>query len=149
MKLRVYVDTSVFSGLLDEREPARQEDTKLFFARLHEFEASTSEQTRREVEQTHDERRRAELLTLLEKMKVVPLSAEARALADRYVEAGVFSVGTADDAVHVAAAVLGGYHVLASWNFKHLVNRRRRSSVNDANIAWGLPTVDILAPAEI
>ena len=70
MRLRVYIDTSVFSGLLDDREPARQEETKLFFPRLHEFEVSTSEQTRREIEQTHDEGRRAELLTLLERMKV-------------------------------------------------------------------------------
>jgi hypothetical protein len=39
--------------------------------------------------------------------------------------------------------------VLLSWNFKYLVNWRRRGQINDANISLGLPTIDIVAPPEI
>ena len=54
-----------------------------------------------------------------------------------------------NDALHVAAAVLHRQDILLSWNFKHLVNRRRRARVNDINISLGLPTLEILAPPEL
>ena len=149
MKLRIYVDTSVFSALLDERAPAREADTKAFFARLREFEVSTSVHTRDELGRTPDQRRRAELLKLLESINVIPVPPDAKSLAERYVEAGVFAHGDLDDAIHVAAAVLSQQSVLASWNFKHLVNRRKRARLNSANIAWGLPEIDIVAPPEL
>jgi glycogen operon protein len=44
-------------------------------------------------------------------------------------------------AVHVAAAVLTRQDVLVSWNFRHLVNRRRRAQVNEVNISLGLPMI--------
>ena len=70
-------------------------------------------------------------------------------LAHQYIEAGVFTKTMMDDARHVAAAVLTRQDVLVSWNFKHLVNRRRRARVNEANAFLGLPTVEILAPPEV
>jgi predicted nucleic acid-binding protein len=149
MSLRVYIDTSVFSALLDERAPARRADTEAFFARLKDFHVSTSVHTRAELEGTPDELRRAELLKLLEGVNVVPLPPGTERLAQRYVEAGVFPHGALDDAVHVAAAVLSQQSVLASWNFKHLVNRRRRAGLNNANVSWGLPEIDIVAPPEL
>ena len=54
-----------------------------------------------------------------------------------------------NDALHVAAAVLTRQDVLLSWNFKHLVNRRRRAQINEENISLGLPTIEIVAPPEI
>jgi hypothetical protein len=54
-----------------------------------------------------------------------------------------------NDALHVAAAVLTRQDVLLSWNFKHLVNRRRRAKVNDVNVSQGLPMIEIVAPPEI
>jgi predicted nucleic acid-binding protein len=149
MALRVYLDTSVFSARFDERAPERMRLTEAFFARLGEFEASTSVHTRDELGRTPDRRRRAELLELLENTNVIPVPSDAKSLAERYVEAGVFAHGDLDDAIHVAAAVLSQQSVLVSWNFKHLVNRRKRASLNSANVAWGLPEIDIVAPPEL
>jgi hypothetical protein len=78
-----------------------------------------------------------------------PLTNEMRALAHRYVDGGVFPAGMYSDALHVAAAVLTGQDVLLSWNFKHLVNRRRRAQVNEINTLASLPTVEIVAPPEL
>jgi len=36
-----------------------------------------------------------------------------------------------------------------SWNFRHLVNRRRRALVNEVNILTGFPSIEILAPPEV
>lgn len=54
-----------------------------------------------------------------------------------------------NDVMHVAAAVLNRQDILLSWNFKHLVNRRRRARINDINIMLGFPTLEILAPPEV
>ena len=50
--------------------------------------------------------------------------------------------------MHIAAAVLSGQGVLASWNLRHLVNRRRGARVNLFNATRGLPTIEILTPPE-
>ncbi len=76
-------------------------------------------------------------------------SEEMRNLAGQYVQAGTFTAVNHGDALHVAAAVLTQQDVLLSWNFKHLVNRRRRAQINQDNISLGLPTIEIVAPPEI
>jgi hypothetical protein len=70
-------------------------------------------------------------------------------LGQRYVSEGVFTATMLSDALHVAAAVISRQDVLLSWNFRHLVNRRRRAKVNEVNVEAGLRTIEILAPPEL
>jgi len=149
VKLRLYLDTSVFSAYYDDRLPDRRALTEDFWKRLREFEVSTSELTREEVEQTLDPELRAKLEALVSGLIVHAVTDEAKQLARSYVDAGVFSPAMFNDAVHVAAAVQTRQDVLLSWNFKHLVNRRRRARVNEVNTSLGLPTIEILAPPEV
>ena len=149
MKLRICLDTSVFSAYDDERTPDRLAETREFWSRLSDFEASTSELAALELKQTSNPLKRARLEALLRDVIIHPLTDDMRALAHRYVDGGAFSPGMYNDALHVAAAVLAGQDVLISWNFKHLVNRRRRAQVNEINTLSGLPTVEIVAPPEL
>jgi hypothetical protein len=125
MKLKLYLDTSVFSAYLDDRAPDRRAQTVEFWER------------------------RRRLLRLVDGLTVHLVTEEMRQLSDRYVQAGVFTAIMMNDAVHVAAAVLTRQDILLSWNFKHLVNRVRRAKVNQVNISQGLPTIEIIAPPEI
>ncbi len=149
MKLRVYLDTSVVSALHDYRDATRQRETVEFWKRLDEFEVSASDLTRQELEQVADSDLRGKLKESLQRISLHRLTEEMKSLARRYVAAGVFAPAMFNDALHVAAAVLTRQDVLVSWNFKHLVNRRRRAQVNQVNILNGLPTIDIVAPPEI
>lgn len=149
MKLRIYLDTSVLSAYYDDRAPERQGQTKALWARLRQFEVATSELVRQEIEQTPDPSRRQEILGLLDAMIFHSVTEDMRDLAQRYVNAGVFSPVAFNDALHVAIAVLTRQDVLISWNFKHLVNRVRRAKVNLVNASSGLPTLEIVAPPEI
>lgn len=149
MKLRLYLDTSVFSAYYDDRLPDRQALTEEFWKRLGAFEISTSELTRRELDQTPNPEQRDKLKRLCADFIVHSVSDEMKKLAREYVDAGVLSPASFNDALHVAAAVLTRQDVLLSWNFRHLVNRRRRAAVNEVNISQGLPTIEILAPPEI
>lgn len=149
MKLRIYLDTSIFSAYYDDRASDRRGQTEEFWARVATFEASTSELTREELERTPDADRRRKLLKLLDSLILHPITDEIKELAQHYVRAGVFTPAMVNDALHVAAAVLTRQDILLSWNFKHMVNRVRRAKVNQVNISLGLPTIEIIAPPEI
>lgn len=78
-----------------------------------------------------------------------PLTDEMQTLAKQYVQAGIFPAKVISDALHVAAAVLSRNEILISWNFKHLVNRRRRAAIASINLARNLPSIEIVAPPEL
>ncbi len=149
MKQRIYLDTSVISLLDDDRSPERRDMTREFWSRLDEFEASTSDAARREILDTPDGERRRVMLASLERLAMLPVTPEAEQLAARYLAAGIFPSAVADDALHVAVAVVSRQDVIVSWNFKHLVNQRRRAMVDALNLSHGLPTLRILPPPEL
>ncbi|MBI3326542.1 MAG: PIN domain-containing protein [Nitrospinae bacterium] len=140
MTLRVYLDTAVFSAYYDDRAPDRRHQTEEFWARRGDYELATSELARDELAQTPDPARRAQLQALLADVTIYPLSDDIRQLARQYLEAGVFTRTMLNDALHVATAVLTRHDSLLSWNFRHLVNRRRRARIHDVNTTLGLPT---------
>ena len=149
MKLRVYLDTSVFSAYYDDRLMDRKAETEQFWKRLNQFEVSTSEIAKEELTETPSDDLRRKLLELLKQVSMIPATEEMRGLAQDYLDAGIFTPTMQDDALHVAAAVMTRQDILLSWNFKHLVNRRRRAMVNQINISKGLPMIEIVAPPEI
>jgi hypothetical protein len=149
MKLKLYLDTSVFSAYLDERAPDRQAQTVEFWERKLAFDVCTSKLAREELAQTPNADRRRRLLGLLDGMTLHTITQEMKELSEQYVRAGVFTTIMLNDALHVAAAVLTRQDILLSWNFKHLVNRVRRAKVNQVNVSKGLPGIEIIAPPEI
>lgn len=149
MNLRVYLDTSVFSAYFDARLNDRQAQTEEFWLRLDQFDASTSELAVEEIDQTPDPERRTAIQKLAADVIVHPVTDEMKTPAKHYVTSSIFAPSLLNDAIHVAAAVLTRQDILVSWNFKHLVNRRRRAMVNEANTAMGLPSIEIVAPPEI
>jgi predicted nucleic acid-binding protein len=149
MKLRLYLDTSVISACVDDRMPERRRATVEFWNRLPEFDVSISELTVTEVRATRGVAPQRRMDELIEPFEVLPVGDEARALAREYVRRGVFSPSTLDDALHVAVAVVTRRDLLVSWNFRHLVNRRRRALVNEVSISLGYPTIEIIAPPEL
>lgn len=149
MKLQIYLDTSVFSAYYDDRTPDRQLQTQDFWERLKEFNTSTSELAYQELMQTENPQLKIKLLELLNDITIHPLTDEMKKLAHDYIDIGVFNLLSFNDALHVSVAVLTGQNILLSWNFKHLVNRRRRAKINEFNISMGLPNIEIIAPPEL
>ena len=115
----------------------------------NDLQLCTSELTRLELQRIEDSDKLSRLLPLLEELDVYPVTDEMQQLASAYIAAGVYAEEMRPDALHVAAATLLRQDVLLSWNFRHLVNRRRRAAVVQVNLDFGLRTPDILAPPEI
>ncbi|MBX3402532.1 MAG: type II toxin-antitoxin system VapC family toxin [Phycisphaeraceae bacterium] len=149
MKQRIYLDTSVISLHDDPRSPDRRALTREFWRRISDFEVSISEVTTREIEETPDAARREQMLRLVTGLPVLQVTPEAKALARRYLTTAIFPPKVVDDALHVAIAILSRQNILVSWNFKHLVNQRRRAAIDALNIGSGLPTIAILSPPEL
>ena len=149
MKLKIYLDTSILSCLLDERTPERMAETKAFWARLSYFESFTSELTQEELLATPEMKKRKQLVGLLKDLEILLVTDDARELARRYVEHQVFTPKVFNDALHVAIAVQSNQNLIVSWNFKHLVNRTRRARINALNASLGLPPIEIASPLEL
>ncbi len=149
MKPRIYLDTSVLSALFDTRKPERRVLTQEFWEKRDQFELGSSEICQNELNQIKEPELRTLLLGLLSDMNLLAVNDEIWALAGKYIRGQAFSSAMMNDALHVATAVYHRYDVVASWNFRHLVNRRRRASVLAINAANGYPSIEIVAPPEI
>jgi hypothetical protein len=149
VKVRLYLDTSVVSARVDNRLPERMQATGEFWGRLADYEVAVSELTVREINATVDPALRQEMQRFIREFEVLSIGPDSRGLSQEYVRRGVFSPATLDDALHVALAVVSRRDVLVSWNFRHLVNRRRRALINEVNIQLGFPTIEIVAPPEL
>ena len=150
--MRLYLDTSVFGAIFDTEPPGRGEQTDLFFRRA---------ETRKDVLYISDvvldeiasapDRLRPSLEKIISQVRpmVLPESPESLSLAEAYVAARVVPPRFRDDARHVAVASVAAVDALVSWNFKHLVNLRRKRLVHSVNVRLGYPQIDIISPEEV
>ena len=63
-----------------------------------------------------------ELFESLSNVEKVELTDEAKQLAEKYVAENVVGRTSMADCQHIALATINKAGVLASWNFKHIVN---------------------------
>jgi len=145
--LRVYVDTSVFGGVHDEefRDPSERFFTAV---RVGAFVVLVSEALVVEISsapavvQATFEAHRTQ-------MEAVETTAEAAALAEAYLAAGVVPAASRVDALHVALASVARADAVVSWNFKHLVQLRRIRGFHAVNVLRGYPLIEIRSPLEV
>ena len=146
--MRIYIDTSVIGGFLDDE--FKEWSLRLFseFASGKKI-AVISDLTRGEL-QTAPGAVRA----ILDKVppsgcEAILLGEEARALGNAYLRDGAADPGFLVDALHIALATIARVDVLTSWNFKHIVNWRRIRLYNAVNLKEGYGMIDIRSPREV
>jgi predicted nucleic acid-binding protein len=146
-RLRVYADSSVFGGVFDEEfERASIE----FFAavRRNRFDLVTSPVVARELREA-PAAVRALYDEILPRCDLQPVTAEAEALAQAYLEADILRAQSRTDALHVALATIARCDVLVSWNFRHLVNFYRAPLFSAVNTLHGYPGIALVSPPEV
>ncbi len=147
-KPRIYVDTSVIGGCLDEefREPSCRLIEK---CARGEMTLVVSSVTLEELEAAPRAVRNVLRSIPLENLERVEVTEEVQNLADRYIESSALAEPMRTDAEHIAAATVAGVDVLASWNFRHMVNLWRIRMYNAVNRRMGYPPVDMRSPKEL
>ncbi|RPD39440.1 PIN domain-containing protein [Chitinophaga barathri] len=146
--VNVYTDTSVIGGCF---EPEFQEWSE---ALLKEFKAGSKKIIISDLMLLELSKARPEIH---EKLNEVPLgyrihlrtTEEAIMLAETYISEGALTNKSYNDALHIALATINNAEVLASWNFKHIVNLNRIRLYNSINLRLGYRLIEIRTPREI
>ena len=141
-KKRIYIDTSVIGGCFDQ--PFEYWSNLLFNEFISGKKiAVVSRVTVDEVSQAP-----ANIIRKLEEipfnfLEVLIITAEARNLAEHYINNKVVSRKFYEDALHIALATIAKVDVLVSWNFRHIVNLGRISKYNGINKFYGYNELEI------
>ena len=150
-QLRYYVETSVWNFVLQEDRPEHCAATKRFFRDIQSMGTLyISEVVIDEMEAAAPDRRGAlERLIAQHAPRVLEVTDDVQALAERYLQEGLIPLKYRNDALHLAIAVIHELDVIVSWNFEHLVKLKTRQGVNGLSRLLGYKEVEIASPEEV
>ena len=144
---RVYVDNSVISGCFDKELMAGS--LALFAAaKRGAVTILVSEVVREELEGAPQAVQKLLEDLSSDQLEDLGAPAEARKLVDAYIDEGVLTMKSLNDARHIAIASVAGVDALVSWNQRHMVNPRRVLRYHAINRRLGYPEVPIHKPTE-
>ena len=147
--LKILLDTSVYSAMLDKRDPIRQTQTQDFWKSIDQYELFFSSINKEEIDAIKDEMLKKKLKDFLIKGKEIEISEEVERMKSLYIKEGLIPEKFENDALLLALTSVHSIDILISWNFKHLVKRKTRIGVNLINLKEGYKPIEILAPPEV
>ena len=148
MKTRIYTDTSVIGGYLDQEfsegstalfETFRSGASVIVLSNLTLAELEAAPNAVQEILNTVPP----------EFIEYIEFSQDASELAETYLKEGVVTAKSRVDAQHIAIATVYRVDMLVSWNFKHIVNLERIRGYNSVNLRLGYPLLEIRTPVEV
>lgn len=144
----VYADTSTIGGCEDD------EFKEWSLALMEELKAGNhylmlSDLTLQELENARPSVRDHVQEIPKSNIVAVGVSDEVMKLAETYINEGALTNKSYNDALHIALATINVADVLASWNFKHIVNINRIRLYNSINLRLGYHLIEIRTPREI
>lgn len=145
---RIYIDTSVVGGYFDEEF---KEATSMLFQRLENNDVRFVVSDLLDLELINAPIHVKELLFNFptDYFERVELTNEAVKLADTYIVEKVVGISSIEDCRHIAMATIYKVDVLASWNFKHIVNLDRIKGYNAVNLKLGYSMIEIRSPKDL
>lgn len=147
-RLRIYLDTSVIGGCLDEGfaqeslaliDAARRGDIILVISDLLAVEVRRAPQR---VQDVFDG-------LPFDYTELVGRSVESERLRDLYLRENVVGSRSLDDAHHVAIATVERVDMIVSWNFQHIVHFDKIRGFNAINLREGYSPIEIRSPKEV
>ncbi len=148
MKQRIYIDTSIVGGFFDEEF---KEATIQLFDRFENRELIFVVSDLLDLELINAPKQVRNLLLKYpaDNFERVDLTEEAIELADKYISEKVVGKTSREDCRHIALATINKVDVLASWNFKHIVNLDRIKGYNSVNLRLGYSIIEIRSPKDL
>jgi len=153
LKLKIYVDTSVFGAIFDTEDISRVQVTKQLLSIIKtglEFTPFISNIVVEEIEKAPLDIRR----NLKERIKDISLEVlyetdDCVELVNEYLKRRIIPKKYRDDARHIAVAVINDIDVIVTWNCKHMANIEKKRMINAVNMMLGYRQVDIVTPLEV
>lgn len=148
-KLKVYLDTSVISHLMQEDVPEKMSETlKLWdMFKVGKYDVYLSTVTLQEIDNC-PEPKRTELFKHLGEIDYTPIeiTEDMSEVAQQLIDMGILTQKSYDDCQHIASAVIYGCDCIISWNFKHIVNIKTIRGVRAITNLKGYKPIEILNP---
>ena len=149
-KLKVYLDTSVISHLMQEDVPEKMADTLKLWDMFKDgkYDVYLSTVTLEEVSDC-PEPKRSKMYSYLEQIDYTPIEItdDMSDIAQQIIDMGILTQKSYDDCQHIAAAVIYGCDCIISWNFKHIVNIKTIRGVRAITNLKGYKPIEILNPS--
>ena len=149
-KLKVYLDTSVISHLMQEDVPEKMSDTLKLWDMFKDgkYDVYLSTVTLEEVSDC-PEPKRSRMYDYLEQIDYTPIEItdDMSDIAQQIIDMGILTKKSYDDCQHIAAAVIYGCDCIISWNFKHIVNIKTIRGVRAITNLKGYKPIEILNPS--
>ena len=146
--MELYIDTSVFGGYF---EIEFQLWTRKLVEQIFdgEYTAVVSDITLAELENAPKNVRDLADKIISENAEFVTAGQLDKDLAEKYLKEKIVTTKYRSDALHIAIATINKVDVLASWNFRHIVNLNRIRQYNSVNLKYGYTMIEIRSPMEI
>lgn len=148
MKQRIYIDTSIVGGYFDDEF---KEVTYKLFKRFENNEIIFVISDLLDLELIGAPKKVRDLLHnyTADKFQRVEITEEVVKLADTYIAEKIVGRTSLEDCRHIALATINKVDVLASWNFKHIVNLDRIKGYNSVNLRLGYQMIEIRNPKDL
>lgn len=148
-KLKVYLDTSVISHLMQEDVPEKMSETLKLWDMFKEgkYDVCLSTVTLQEIDNC-PEPKRTELFKHLGEIDYTPIeiTEDMSEVAQQLIDMGILTQKSYDDCQHIASAVIYGCDCIISWNFRHIVNIKTIRGVRAITNLKGYKPIEILNP---
>ena len=150
---KMYIETSIVSHATawpsrDITIAGLQQQARDWWAtERRKFELVTSQLTLDEAADG-DPSAAADRLKLLQGLPLVDINADVEALAEQLIQAHAMPEKAGADAIHVAAAALGGVKYLLTLNCRHIANAHELPRIYELLDRAGLGDLLICTPAE-
>jgi hypothetical protein len=148
----VYLDTTIPSYAVDDRKNVvvgyRCLLTNRFLGVANRFDFWVSEVVRAELARGSFPNK-ARALAMIADLPDVPLTAEVVEVAEYFREHQLVPSYDIGDSLHLALAVVHRLGVLATWNFRHLANPRKRRHLAVLCRRLSLSASDVVSPEEL
>ncbi len=149
-KLKVYLDTSVISHLMQEDVPEKMADTRKLWEMFQNgvYNVCLSTVTLREINKC-SEPKRSDLLAYLSKIEyeTFEVTDEALRVAHQIISMDILTKKSFDDCQHIGVAVVNECDCIISWNFKHIVNIKTIRGIRAITNLDGYKPIEIWSPS--
>ena len=146
--MKIYADTSVFGGVFDEQFA---EHSQKFFDEVSHgrYALVISAIVQDEIDSGAPDDVRQFFEDTTGAAQMVKLTPKIVRLRNAYLNAGIVTEKSVEDAAHVAAATVNGCEAIVSWNFKHIVHFDKIQKYNAVNELNGYTRIAICSPIEV
>ena len=144
--MKIYLDTSIY-GVISNKKDYRYNLTKDIFYTLMNDNSKRIYYSPILLQELScaplRSRKMLEKLILNKKAKQLRQRDEIKYLTHAYMNEGVLTPKSIEDAAHIAYASFYSIDLVLTWNMKHMANFLAKEKYNDVNLRLGYPAIRI------